>query len=178
MFKKNTLLIILFSILVFGGGSLGIKFLAQNPSSEIPQQLQNDSTAIKASHKSNSNPNNSNDSLIEGADFQAIVSENINPNSESLVGESDLAKPHYDKGVILSIYGKHQRAIASFDRALSINPNFALGYYSRGISWEQSGNTTAAIQDFQKAISLAQKQVNTNLQQMAQQKLDSLSNNQ
>ncbi|MFS8118818.1 MAG: tetratricopeptide repeat protein, partial [Microcoleus sp.] len=51
-----------------------------------------------------------------------------------------------------------ESAIADFNEALRINPNYALAYANRGNIRAKLGDKEAAIQDFQKAADLFQKQ--------------------
>lgn len=96
------------------------------------------------------------------------------PKDTTKTSNTDSAKSYYEQGLLYSIYQKHPEAIASYDRALEINPEFILGYYHRGIAKEKLGEITTAIQDFQKAQFLAQQQNDLTALEMAQHKLDYL----
>lgn len=88
--------------------------------------------------------------------------------------EKSPGKPYYDRGLVYSIYQKYPEAIATYDRALTLDPQLTLGYYHRGIAKEKLGNVASAIEDFQKAQLLAKEQNDPTALEMAQQKLDYL----
>jgi len=46
------------------------------------------------------------------------------------------------------------RAIADFDQAIRLNPEYAAAYYSRGTARDQKGDSDGAIADFDRAIGL------------------------
>ena len=46
-------------------------------------------------------------------------------------------------------------AVADFDRAISLRPEFAFAYLSRGVAARRSGNLDRAVADFDHAIALA-----------------------
>ena len=53
--------------------------------------------------------------------------------------------------------GHHDAAIADYDAAIRLNPDCTDAYFNRGLSKKKLGRTTEAGQDFQKALSVAQK---------------------
>ena len=61
-----------------------------------------------------------------------------------------------DSGRQLLICNKGQidRAIEDFNKAISINPNYAGAYYNRGLAYALSGNIGRAISDLQKACDM------------------------
>jgi tetratricopeptide (TPR) repeat protein len=103
-----------------------------------------------------------------------ITSIVIDKPENTTVSHTDSAKSYYEQGLLYGIYQKHLEAIANYDRALAINPEFTLGYYHRGIAKEKLGEIATAIQDYQKAQSLAQQQKDLTALEMAQHKLDYL----
>jgi tetratricopeptide (TPR) repeat protein len=106
--------------------------------------------------------------------IDSVVEENQSQTNEPSNTKTDSAKLYYDRGLVYSIYQKYTDAIASYNRALTINPKMTLGYYHRGLAREKSGNLPGAIQDFQKAQSLAKAQSDPTALEMIQQKLDYL----
>jgi len=64
-------------------------------------------------------------------------------------------RAHLDDGVVRSIKGKYDDAIACFDKAIALNPNYALAYNWRGIAYDSKGEVDRAIADYTKAIALA-----------------------
>jgi len=65
-----------------------------------------------------------------------------------------IAKKALDQGVEADRQGKHDMAIAQFNKAIEINPQFAEAYYSRGIAYLSMGNRYQAISDFTKVIEI------------------------
>ena len=58
------------------------------------------------------------------------------------------------RGVVKSILGQKQAAMADYDRAISINPNYAAAYNNRCIVKSALGQKQAAIADCDRAIAL------------------------
>jgi tetratricopeptide (TPR) repeat protein len=50
--------------------------------------------------------------------------------------------------------GNSTAALADYDRAIAIKPNYALAYLNRGIAHERAGNRAKAIADLQLAAKL------------------------
>jgi tetratricopeptide (TPR) repeat protein len=132
---------------------------------------------ISSELKETENPDEIKDFLAK-TDLDSLVKENQSPKNlqpnDKLNAEANPAKLYYDRGLVYSIYQKYSEAIASYNRALTLNPQLTLGYYHRGIAREKLGNLKGAIQDFQKAQSLAQAQNDPTALEMVQQKLDYL----
>jgi tetratricopeptide (TPR) repeat protein len=57
--------------------------------------------------------------------------------------------------------GDKQAAIADFDQAIKLKPDYADAYYNRGNSRQVLGEKQRAIADFQKAAELYRKQGKT-----------------
>ncbi|MGO9486752.1 MAG: tetratricopeptide repeat protein, partial [Rhodomicrobium sp.] len=57
---------------------------------------------------------------------------------------------HYNKG-------DYDRAIADYDQAISLNPQYATAYYSRGLAYYNKGDYDRAIADYDQAIRLDPK---------------------
>ena len=68
---------------------------------------------------------------------------------------STLTTPAYlNRGIAKSELSDHTAAIADYDRAISINPNYALAYNNRGNAKRDLGDPAAAIADYDRAISI------------------------
>jgi protein O-mannosyl-transferase len=57
-------------------------------------------------------------------------------------------------GAVLRETKKYDEAIASYTKALTIDQNFAIAYYGRGLSYQRLGNLTNAYADWLKASQL------------------------
>ncbi len=65
------------------------------------------------------------------------------------------AKRHYNVGVELESQGKLHEAVAAYDRAVRLDPQFTAAYNNRGAAYASLGQTQRAIQDYGEAIRLA-----------------------
>ncbi|MEL6556446.1 MAG: tetratricopeptide repeat protein, partial [Cyanobacteria bacterium J06621_11] len=50
--------------------------------------------------------------------------------------------------------GDYDRAIADYDKAIEINPDYVSAYFSRGIAWSKQEDYGRAIADYDKAIEI------------------------
>ena len=66
----------------------------------------------------------------------------------------DLAGVHDKIGRNYVILQLPQQAIPAFNRALAIDPSRTQSYYNRGVAHQRSGNRTAAVADFRRALTL------------------------
>lgn len=57
-------------------------------------------------------------------------------------------------GAAVQAQGRIEEAIQAFDRMLGLNPDFAEGYYNRGVAFSELGQTEAAVQDYSRAVEL------------------------
>lgn len=64
---------------------------------------------------------------------------------------SERAIDAYARGVGLAYIGKDDEAIASFDEAVTIKPDYANAYYERGFSYYYNGDYQKAVSDFVRA---------------------------
>jgi len=62
---------------------------------------------------------------------------------------------HVGLGRIRIVRGEHRRAIASFDRAIQLNPSFALAYYGKAHSLWHCGHPDQAVVAHDEAIRLS-----------------------
>jgi tetratricopeptide (TPR) repeat protein len=68
--------------------------------------------------------------------------------------QADPAVQHYDRGVNLAKAGQYEQAIAEFDKAIELDPNYTAAYANRGNVYSQIGQHDKAIADCNKAIEL------------------------
>lgn len=118
--------------------------------------------------------NNELTGFLAATEVDSVIAENKPEIQDKLDVKVDPAKTYYDRGLLYSIYQKYSEAISSYDRALALNPQLTLGYYHRGIAREKLGDVTSAVEDFQRAQSLAQEQNDPTALEMARHKLDYL----
>ena len=64
------------------------------------------------------------------------------------------AYAYYNRGVAKSALGNKQGAIADYDRAIAINPQYANAYLNRGNAKSALGNKQGAIGDFDQVIAI------------------------
>jgi lipoprotein NlpI len=70
------------------------------------------------------------------------------------LARADAAGDAYDEGVRLVRAGRLREAIASFDKAIRLKPNFAEAYNSRGIVYNNLAQHERAIKDYGEAVRL------------------------
>jgi len=70
---------------------------------------------------------------------------------------ADLARLHYGRGVEWAAKADFDRAIADYDAAIRLSPDFADAYYNRGNAWANKGEPDRAIADYGAAIRLNPK---------------------
>ncbi|NES85713.1 MAG: tetratricopeptide repeat protein, partial [Moorea sp. SIO2B7] len=73
----------------------------------------------------------------------------------------------YNRGVTLGNLGRNSEAIASFDKALEINPDYHEAWYNKACSYALSNQIDLAIDNLQQAINL-----NAKYQEMAKTDTD------
>jgi tetratricopeptide (TPR) repeat protein len=54
----------------------------------------------------------------------------------------------------------YDRAIDDYNKAIRLNPKYAIGFYNRGLAYLRKGSTDRAIEDFNEAIRLNPKYTN------------------
>ncbi len=64
---------------------------------------------------------------------------------------------HFFKGAVYAIKGKGDQAIGEYNRAIEINPGFAIAYRARGKAYLKKRQYDKAISDYNKAIKLDPK---------------------
>lgn len=67
------------------------------------------------------------------------------------------ALQNYTAGLVIMGSGHFRSAIPLFERAIAIDPNFAMAYYLRGIAYEQAGDMERSAADAKRAFSLVDR---------------------
>lgn len=65
-----------------------------------------------------------------------------------------LAGAYYNRGSAYAAKGQYDVAIADFDQAIRLNPNYVPAYYNRGVAYAEKRQYDSAIADFDQAIRL------------------------
>ena len=73
--------------------------------------------------------------------------------SASLSGCASAAE-HVNRGLFYSLDGDLDRAIEQYDKAIRLNPAYALAYRNRGDAYYEKGDDFRAIEDYNQAIRL------------------------
>jgi tetratricopeptide (TPR) repeat protein len=74
------------------------------------------------------------------------------PDGES--GAKNDAESYLNSGRAYSEKGDYDRAVADFDQAISIDPDYAEAYYNRGTAYSKKEDYDRAMTDFDRAISI------------------------
>jgi len=61
---------------------------------------------------------------------------------------------HWMQGNVLKDYNRYKDAIQSYDRALEINPSYAMAYFNRGVMYANLKQYDQALQDYNKTLEL------------------------
>jgi tetratricopeptide (TPR) repeat protein len=70
---------------------------------------------------------------------------------------SNLARLYYDRGRAYTQQGKYDRALADYDHAIELSPNYALAFNNRGLVYSDKREYDLAIEDYGQAIRIAPK---------------------
>jgi tetratricopeptide (TPR) repeat protein len=61
---------------------------------------------------------------------------------------------YYGRGFVYDNLKQYQRAVADYDQAIRLNPEFAKAYANRGLAYTKLGQHLQAVKDFDEAIRL------------------------
>jgi tetratricopeptide (TPR) repeat protein len=88
--------------------------------------------------------------ICQKEDAQSLAACQSIMDSET-VSPKDRAEAFVNRGNILDNKGDHDRAIADYDEAIRLSPNFAVAYSARSVSWQAKGDTARANADAETA---------------------------
>lgn len=66
----------------------------------------------------------------------------------------DEASDAYDKGIQFLSEGRQRDAIATFEKAIQLNPRSAEAYHGRGMAYNETGQNEQALKDYDAALAL------------------------
>jgi tetratricopeptide (TPR) repeat protein len=66
------------------------------------------------------------------------------------------AEDHFTLGNAHCNFGKPELGLTEFDKAIQLNPSYALAYYNRAVLREEKGDKVGALDDYSKAIKFDQ----------------------
>ena len=66
----------------------------------------------------------------------------------------ELAIKNFNEGIYFYNISQYENAIASYDRAIAINPDYPEAWYNRGISLNKLGRYSEAVSSCDKAIAM------------------------
>ena len=90
-------------------------------------------------------------SSLEGTQVQFSSRQSVAPVNEAGPPE---ALASFQAGAALHQEGRFEEAIADYDEAIRLNPQFAMAYANRGAAYSGLGQHERAIQDYDEAIRL------------------------
>ena len=70
------------------------------------------------------------------------------------INDSNAATTYNNRGLAWLGAAQFEKAVADFDKALSLNPKDVLAYNNRGVARQDSGDYEKAIIDFEQALKL------------------------
>jgi tetratricopeptide (TPR) repeat protein len=78
--------------------------------------------------------------------------------------KSKASKPELDytkRGTTYSKKGNYNEAIREYDKAIEVNPSYAIAYYNRSVAYTKTGQYDRAINDCDKVLQLDPKHANS-----------------
>ncbi|EIE91532.1 hypothetical protein G6F46_004642 [Rhizopus delemar] len=70
---------------------------------------------------------------------------------KTFINIADNSKIHFNIGLIFAVANEHDRAIASYNKAIQLDPYMAVAYFQRGVSYFIKNDMEAARQNFDQA---------------------------
>ena len=88
--------------------------------------------------------------------------------------KSDDVLAYNDRGIAKAALGRYEDAIADYDEAIRLKPDYAEAYYNQGNAKGALGRNDEARQDFEKVRDLARDAGNDSIADAAEQRLRDL----
>jgi serine/threonine protein kinase/tetratricopeptide (TPR) repeat protein len=85
------------------------------------------------------------------------IAEDFDKNLAEITTSSPEAFKYYSEGIKLRYQVKHRESISSFERAISLDPDFALAYRGLGIAYGSLGLTNQRNEFMEKAMALKER---------------------
>ena len=100
--------------------------------------------------------------ILWGMEFEVekrpqSVSEWLNSLQKPEIDLVEEAKIYFNRGLKHQNQNEYEKAIADYNKAIELNPNYVYAYGNRGISYKNLGKYELAIADYNKAIELNPK---------------------
>jgi DNA-binding winged helix-turn-helix (wHTH) protein len=86
----------------------------------------------------------------------STIREHDTPLEQATTSSLD-ALQNYSAGLSIMGRGHFRATIPLFDRAIAIDPSFAMAYYVRGVAYEQAGDMERSAEDAKRAFSLVDR---------------------
>jgi tetratricopeptide (TPR) repeat protein len=137
---------------LIGSGILGLHAAHQSDyvlSPVMPQPIAQQSTMIEFFNRT--------EEKYKNRDFRGAITDYTKAIANNLPED---AKTYNNRGVSFSASKDCYKAIADFNKAIAINPEYADAYYNRGFAYAQAGNMQQAKQDLKTAAPLFRRQGN------------------
>ncbi|KPQ39628.1 MAG: TPR repeat [Phormidium sp. OSCR] len=112
---------------------------------------------------------------------EAIWYQSNEINASLILNESEIyaqnnsaALPHLERGDSLFDRGNLEEALAAYNQAIQVDPDFAESYVARGFLHQEMRNTSEAISDLETAASLYREQGDSETYQALQSLIEEL----
>jgi len=73
---------------------------------------------------------------------------------QSVIQTKETAETYLNQGVAYSQKGEFERAVSNYNKAIEVNPKFAVAYLNRGFTYSKLGEYDRAISDYSKATEI------------------------
>lgn len=95
--------------------------------------------------------------IIQGMDITGEKLESTQFNIAELTSSSFEANDYYSRGLEMRIRGKPEESQKYFEKALEIDPSYAMAYYGLSRNHQDAGHNEAAKEAIKKALELSEK---------------------